>query len=283
MTEAQLAGVCAAASVVLLVLGARMARSRVDSLVGPPPPSEAPSDGKMVFGRLAGRVGRSSLARRFDSGHQRELLALSGWRLAPSSLAGLRVIGAFLGAVGAAALPGPSLILAPVLAAVGSYAPGLVVSRAARRRREAINHEVPQFLDLLAATSSAGLGAQLALRRSVAVLKGPLGEELRGVVRSADLGSRWRDELQGLAARIDLPDLRRAVVALTRTETLGASLADASRDLAATVRQTRRAARTERARTAPVKMLFPLVFLVLPSFLLLTVVPVLLSTVQSIS
>ena len=55
------------------------------------------------------------------------------------------------------------------------------------------------------------------------------------------------------------------------------------RGLAASVRAARRAAVTERARTAPVKMLFPLVFLVLPAFLLLTVVPVLLTTVQSIA
>ena len=70
--------------------------------------------------------------------------------------------------------------------------------------------------------------------------------------------------------------------ALSRTETLGASLADSTAELAASVRAARRAAVTERARTAPVKMLFPLVFLVLPAFLLLTVVPVLLTTVQSI-
>jgi tight adherence protein C len=59
-------------------------------------------------------------------------------------------------------------------------------------------------------------------------------------------------------------------------------LARSTAELAASVRRSRRAATAERARTAPVKMLFPLVFLVLPAFLLLTVVPVLLTTVRSI-
>ena len=60
------------------------------------------------------------------------------------------------------------------------------------------------------------------------------------------------------------------------------SSADAQRRSGADVRAERRALAAERARTAPVKMLFPLVFLILPAFLLLTVVPVLLSTVRSI-
>ena len=53
-------------------------------------------------------------------------------------------------------------------------------------------------------------------------------------------------------------------------------------ELATRVREARRAATTERARKAPVKMLFPLVFLVLPAFLLLTVAPVLFTTLRSI-
>ena len=157
-----------------------------------------------------------------------------------------------------------------------------VGSRAATRRRAAIDAEVPQLLDLLAAGSSAGLAAPLALRRATDGLAGPLADEVRATVRAVDLGARWRDELDALADRLDLPDLRRAVAALTRTESLGASLAQATSELAASVRQARRAATSERARTAPVKMLFPLVFLVLPAFLLLTVVPVLLTTVRSI-
>ena len=155
-------------------------------------------------------------------------------------------------------------------------------SRAGKRRRAAADAEIPQLLDLLAAGSSAGLAAPLALRRAADGLTGPLADEVRATVRSVDLGARWRDELEALAERLDLPDLRRTVSALTRTESLGASLAQATVELAASVRQARRAATMERARTAPVKMLFPLVFLVLPAFLLLTVVPVLLTTVRSI-
>jgi tight adherence protein C len=153
--------------------------------------------------------------------------------------------------------------------------------RTARRREHQIEREVPQMLDLLAAGSAAGLSAELSLRRAAEVLHGPLGEDLRAISRTADLGARWRDELAAYAAR-GSPDLRRAVAVLERTESLGSSLAEATRELAATVRHARRTATLERARTAPVKMLFPLVFLILPAFLLLTVVPVLLTTVRSI-
>jgi pilus assembly protein TadC len=166
--------------------------------------------------------------------------------------------------------------------ALGRFIIGGSRSRAGKRHRAAADAEIPQLLDLLAAGSSAGLAAPLALRRAADGLTGPLADEVRATVRAVDLGARWRDELEALADRLDLPDLRRTVSALTRTESLGASLAQATADLAASVRQARRAATMERARTAPVKMLFPLVFLVLPAFLLLTVVPVLLTTVRSI-
>ena len=85
-----------------------------------------------------------------------------------------------------------------------------------------------------------------------------------------------------MADRLELGDLRRAAALLGRSEALGSSLADEMSRLAVDVREGRRSRATERARTAPVKMLFPLVFLILPAFLLLTVVPVLLSTVRSI-
>jgi Flp pilus assembly protein TadB len=180
-----------------------------------------------------------------------------------------------------------SAIVGPVLgvpaAAVAWRVPDLVLARLARRTSAAADREIPVLLDLLAVATSAGLPPQLAFRRAVEAATGPLADELRSVLDASDLGGRWRDELTIVGDHLALPDLQRLLGALARTDSLGSSLAEEIEHLASDVREVRRAAAAQRARTAPVKMLFPLVFLVLPAFLLLTVVPVLLTTVRSIA
>lgn len=188
---------------------------------------------------------------------------------------------AVAGMIGALA-PGPWFVTIPIAMVLADRVRGLAIARSRARERRAMDAEIPQLLDLLAAGSAAGLSAVVGLERSVSGLRGPLGGELRRSLESVELGARWREELAEVSDRLALPDLKRAITVLTRTDTLGSSLTGATRELAADVRAARRAAVTERARAAPVKMLFPLVFLVLPAFLLLTVVPVLLTTVQSI-
>lgn len=188
--------------------------------------------------------------------------------------------------VAATALLAVSAVVSPVLgAAVALIAwrvPDLALARLARRALAAADREIPVLLDLLAVATSAGLPPQLAFRRAVEAATGPLAVELRSVLDASDLGARWRDELIVVGDRLALPDLQRLLGALARTDSLGSSLAEEVGHLASDVREVRRAAAAQRARTAPVKMLFPLVFLVLPAFLLLTVVPVLLTTVRSI-
>jgi tight adherence protein C len=245
VTEADAAVMLGAAGAVAVASGVRVARTRA------------------ALARLG--LADGPKVRTGSSGSRRRLVLL---------LAGLALI---------AIAPTPGLVIAPIAGVITWRWPTWVRQRRERRHRRAVDAEIPQLLDLLAAGSSAGLSAPLALRRSRAALRGPLADELGATLDAVDLGSRWRDELRTLADRLDLPDLRRAVAAITRTETLGTSLAETTAELAVNVRASRRSAITERARTAPVKMLFPLVFLVLPAFLLLTVVPVLLTTVQSIS
>lgn len=206
------------------------------------------------------------------------------------------IAGVFAGAavmLGACALRAAQMPLLADLAGATQAGPGEDIDRAGpalprgrratRRRWAVVEREVPQLLDLLAAGSSAGLSAELALRRATEALGGPLGADLQLVFGRADLGARWREELDAYVRASGSVDLRRTVAVLSRTEKLGSSLVEATRELAEAVRQARRAAVLERARTAPVKMLFPLVFLILPAFLLLTVVPVLLTTLRAIS
>jgi tight adherence protein C len=197
----------------------------------------------------------------------------------------LAAVAAVLGTAAAAGSRRPRLLEMPSRAerpARRGRRPRRAGRRARRRRERAVDAGVPQMLDLLAAGSRAGLSAELALRQAAAVVGGPLGDDLGDVFGQADLGARWREGLAAYSAISGSRDLRRTVAVLERTEQLGSPLTDASRDLAGSVRQARRAAVLERARTAPVKMLFPLVFLILPAFLLLTVVPVLLATVRAI-
>jgi len=238
-----------------------------------PEPAVLPHPGRSVGPRWLLWIGASRSVRRLaglgdEPGAERALAAAVG-----------------VGAVGTAVLllaPSPLPFLAPMMLVLSLRAPRWILARSGRARRSRMDGEVTQFLDALAAASTAGLSAPLGIRRATAVVVGPLRDELDRLVRSVDLGARWRDELRSLADRSDVADLRRAVAVITRTETLGSSLAASTTELADRVRASRRQLANERARTAPVKMLFPLVFLVLPAFLLLTVVPVLLTTMQSI-
>ena len=271
----------AAGSAICAVASVRTRRDPVlASRLGEPSLARSPA---RFLQRACARIGAIRWVRRRVGAERIELaVERAGWDVPVDTVVGSKVL--LAAAFGALSLLGPMPlpIVFPVTAAAGFRLPDILAARAARGRSILADAEVPQLLDLLAAASSAGLSGPLALRRSLEATRGPLAEELGRVVRAVDLGGRWREELRRVADRLALPDLRKAVAALTRSDTLGVSLVESTSSLAAEVREARRAAATERARKAPVKMLFPLVFLVLQAFLLLTVVPVLLTTLQSI-
>jgi pilus assembly protein TadC len=130
--------------------------------------------------------------------------------------------------------------------------------------------------DLLAMAASAGLTPFLALELAVRVAPTPGAARLGAALRATQGGVRLADALDEEALRT--PALAPVLALLAASERSGAPVAAQLRRLAAQLRaQGRRRAMT-RARTVPVRLLFPLVFLVLPAFLLLTVAPVVLAS-----
>jgi tight adherence protein C len=233
------------------------------------------------------RVGRIRAVREI-SGSSRMVrrLELAGLASSADAVVGLGATAgaglALLGLAGASTAP-TTLALCPIGLLVCARGPSTVLAKHARRRQDRISMAVPSMVEVMVAATEAGLGPALAFRRTAEVLGGPIGDELRLTAREVDLGLPWETALHRLAGRTDVPSLRGLVAALTRSSKLGTSLASTLRRVADDLRRERRARAEELARKAPIKMLFPLVFLILPAFLLLTVGPVLLATIRSLS
>jgi tight adherence protein C len=241
----------------------------------------APSSRMAVLRRL----GRSRLGQRIPTSDLlRRRLQLAGTPISVEALRGLKiaiVVGAVFASLLLSRLTGSAILLAIVGVPAGLRLPDLVIARQAARRQQQIRARVPDLVEILVATSEAGLSPPLAFRRASELVGGPLADELRVAVRQLDLGLPWGKSLDQVLRQTDVPALRRLVAALNRSLRLGTPVSSSLRSVAEDLRIERRTHAEEMARRAPVKMLFPMVFLILPAFLLLTVGPVFLATIRS--
>jgi tight adherence protein C len=168
----------------------------------------------------------------------------------------------------------------PVSALIGGGVVGRVVGglrgQVARRRADAaVQRELPVVLDLLGVAVGAGCTPYLAVDAAADWAPPDLAARFGRVLRSCRLGASFPDALAELAR--DTPALAPVADALLASDRLGAPVAPALARLAEEERATSRRRAEAHARRVPVRLLFPLVFLVLPAFGLLTVVPALVS------
>ena len=139
------------------------------------------------------------------------------------------------------------------------------------------------MIDLLVVTVEAGLGFSGALKVAAEKLQGPLGDELRLTMQEQRMGLATRDALKNMAERANTAGMRTFVRAIVQGEQLGVSIGQILRGLAVDMRKLRRAMAEERAQKAPVKMLFPLVFLIFPAMFILLLGPAVLDVMQGFS
>ncbi|HEX6311483.1 MAG TPA: type II secretion system F family protein [Acidimicrobiia bacterium] len=133
--------------------------------------------------------------------------------------------------------------------------------------------ELPVTIDVLGVAVGAGCTPYLAVEVAAHWAPPAIGARLAAVLRACGLGASFADALDDLAGAT--PRLRPLADALLASDRLGAPVGESLARLAVEERTAlRRRAETD-ARTVPVRLLFPLVFLVLPAFGLLTVVPTL--------
>lgn len=174
----------------------------------------------------------------------------------------------------------PLLVVLPPLAAIA--APALAARRSARRHEAAVVDQVPDLVDLLIITATAGLTTGAALRALGPRVGGVLGPPISRAAAVVACGGTVSEALAGLA-RAGGPALRPLVDALAQHDRYGGALRPALERVGIEARLRRRRAADEAARRLPVTLLFPLVLTTLPAFALLTVVPLLAGSLGSMS
>lgn len=155
----------------------------------------------------------------------------------------------------------------------GTFLPDVLLSSEREKTRKAIDRGLPEFAENLAILTGAGLSMSLALPEAAAGVLGLLGEHLRRAVNEIHLGMPRGAALTGAAEATPSRDFRRLAGLIADTERFGTPVASELTWMAEELREKQMAALKEEAQKLPVKMLFPLVFMILPAFILLTAGP----------
>ncbi len=201
------------------------------------------------------------------------------WRfLGYQALLSLALLCVWVWLAGVSGMGAFSIVLGAVIAiGVGWVLPLVYVLRRIRHRRQQIEYELPEMIDLIIVAVEAGVSLLGALRIASREVAGPLGEELRLTLQETNLGLATTEALANFAKRADTPGMRMFIRGVMQGEALGIAIAQIMRNLADEMRKRRKAAAEERARKAPIKMIFPLVFLIFPAMFIVLVLPALLT------
>lgn len=169
-----------------------------------------------------------------------------------------------------------ALLISIGLGLVGFLLPDLWLKLRTRSRQEKIVNALPDVLDLLTVCVEAGMGFDAALARVVdqpEARHSPLHIEINRMNLEIRAGRSRQEALRALADRCGTQDVTAMVSVFVQTDKLGTSMGKALRVHAETSRVERRHRAEERAYLAPLKMIFPTIFFLMPAFVLVAMGP----------
>lgn len=300
-----LGAICAGVSVCAALLAARSRRSaavdRVQAVIDFSLNAGRQSTGTDVsmyletepkhglLSSLATRLGSLFSGRYTAMGEEsirEQLMAAGMYTASPRTVMGYRVL-ALLGAptvayllVGTRSMLDMLIILLAVFA--GWVLPVTYVQRKARHRIETIDRALPDLIDLMCVMIEAGLSFPAAMRLSADQFGPPLTDELRLTLQEQTMGLSIAEALSHMSERADTPAMKSFVRAMSQGDRMGISMGQIMRNLAHEMRSRRRATAEERAQKTPVKMLFPLVFLIFPSLFIVLMTPAVINLMHNL-
>lgn len=165
------------------------------------------------------------------------------------------------------------IVAAVGMAALGYFVPDLVLYQVAYDRSHKMRRELPNAIDLLTISVEAGLAFDAGMSQVARNTEGPLAEELFRVLQEMQIGMGRAEAMRALAERTQLTELKAFVSAMVQADSFGIPIANVLRVQSSEIRVKRRQWAEEIAQKVPVKILFPLIFLVMPSLFVVVLGP----------
>jgi tight adherence protein C len=160
---------------------------------------------------------------------------------------------------------------------LGYIYPSVWVSSNRKRRHEEIRLQLPFVIDLLTLSTEAGLDFIGALQKVVEKTRpGPLVDEIARMIQQIQLGTTRADSMREMAWRIDLQEVSSLIAVLVTADQMGSSLGAVLRVQSDLIRVQRFTNAEKKGAAASQKLLFPLIFFIMPAVFIMIFGPVIL-------
>ena len=167
-----------------------------------------------------------------------------------------------------------SLSLIPVLAFVGFFYPDIWVKGKKSSRQKEIINNMPFAVDMLALSVEAGLDIVAAMTKVIEKAKpSALTNEFETLIREIRIGASRAEALRNMAWRVDLIQISSFCATLIAADSVGASIGPILKSLAVEIRQKRSSEAEKAGATAATKILFPMLFLIVPAVFIMIGAP----------
>jgi tight adherence protein C len=237
---------------------------------------------------LAGFVTRFAPSNALENAAHQLELAGRPYNWGPTEYFGVRALTSLMLAVFAFLLltvsgrPFTTRIIGTLIGlALGYILPAMWLRSRIRRRQDEVVRALPDALDLLTICVEAGLGFDAAMAKVAEKWENELSAAFGRVIQEIQLGKLRREALREMEHNLEVHDITSFVAAVIQADQLGVSMAKVMRIQSEQMRIRRRQRAEEKAHQAPVKMLFPLVFLIFPAIYIVLLGPAVLVVMGS--
>ena len=180
----------------------------------------------------------------------------------------------------------PALAISGVLGLAGYALPYYWVRRRVAGRRQAIQNDFPDAIDMMLVCIEGGHSLDQAIARVAAEIKptgSPLAAELEIVAHEFRAGKERAQVLRDFAERCAVPDILSFATVLIQSATFGTSISQALRIYAAEMRDKRLMRAEEKANVLPTKLTLGTMAFTVPPLILILAGPSFIQIVRSLT